>query len=111
MRTPYGMECKYFYGNYFRGRKQEVCRLIGNVPPPHQWESKLCRTCPVPRILLANECENMVLSGTVENKLLGLKKQVEIKAYCEKSQQVVEQPEIGCGQCHPLPSIYLENHE
>ena len=28
MRTPAGKECKYFYGNYFRGRKTEECRLL-----------------------------------------------------------------------------------
>ena len=29
MKTPAGKECKYFYGNYYRGAHQEECRLIG----------------------------------------------------------------------------------
>ena len=41
MRTPAGFECKYFYGNYFRGRNEEECRLIGNTPPPHNWTPDL----------------------------------------------------------------------
>jgi hypothetical protein len=28
MRTPAGTECKYFYGDYYRGRSQEECRLL-----------------------------------------------------------------------------------
>ena len=28
MRTPAGTECPYFYGDYFRGRNLEECRLL-----------------------------------------------------------------------------------
>jgi hypothetical protein len=108
MRTPAGFECKYFYGNYFRGRKQEECRLIGDAPPPHHWTPDLCAHCPVPEILRANACEFMELRGTVQRSLLGIVKKVKVTAYCHKSLRSVDEPEIGCGECHPLPSAYLD---
>jgi hypothetical protein len=111
MRTPYGFECKYFYGNYFRGRKQEECRLIGIVPPPHHWTPDLCQKCPVPGILRANACEHMQLNAKVHRSLLGLIKKVEVTAYCQKSQQTVSEPHVGCGLCHPLPFDLTDKRE
>ncbi len=108
MRTPAGFECKYFYGNYFRGRKQEECRLIGNEPAPNHWTPDLCQKCPVPGILRANACEHMVLDARVRRSMLGLIKRVEVTAFCNFSQQPVAEPQVGCGQCHPLPSAFRE---
>jgi hypothetical protein len=108
VKTPAGNECKYFYGNYFRGRNDEECRLIGNVAPPHNWTPDLCKTCPVPHILLANACPNMVLKAEVRGKLLKFKRRVKISAFCTKVNQAVAEPEIGCGECHPLPPVFTE---
>lgn len=104
MRTPAGVECKYFYGDYYRGKNHEECRLIGDAPPPGNWNPSLCSTCPVPGILRANACEFMVLRGEVKRRLGVLKKQVVVSAYCTKSEQKVTEPHVGCGQCHTLPS-------
>jgi hypothetical protein len=93
MRTPAGFECSYFFGDYYRGKNREECRLIGN--------------CPVPAIQRANSCEDMVLSGEVKRQFFGLRKSVEVKAYCRKSQKNVDDPYIGCGNCHELPDIFL----
>lgn len=109
MRTPVGFECPYFYGNYYRGRHEEECRLIGSVPPPHNWTPDLCKTCPVPAIHRANACQNMVLHAEVGSLFLGLRKRVKISAYCVKSERNVTEPEIGCGLCHPDINQYLEN--
>jgi len=103
MRTPSGVDCLYFYGNYFRGRSDEECRLIGKQAPPRNWTPDLCKTCPVPGILLANACQKMTLRAAVESRLLGLSKRVRVTAYCSLSQKTVSEPHIGCGQCHPLP--------
>jgi len=111
MRTPAGFECRFFYGNYYRGRKQEECRLIGFAPRPHHWTPSLCNTCPVPKILMANSCPNMTIKGKVQRSLLGLKREVKVEAYCTKSQQAVSEPEVGCGQCHPLPYSFLDENE
>jgi len=108
MRTPAGFECRYFYGNYFRGRKDEECRLVSDDPAKGQWTPDVCRTCPVPGIIRANACPNMVINGNVERILLGLRKRMKVTVYCTKSRSNVKEPEIGCGQCHPLPDAFEE---
>jgi len=108
MRTPLGIECKYFYGNYFRGRSEEECRLIGRRAPLGAWTPDLCKDCPVPSITRDNACENMILTGKVEHYFLGLKRKVRITAFCKLSNKPVKDPHIGCGICHPLPDIFLE---
>jgi hypothetical protein len=104
MKTPAGKECKFFYGDYYRGRNREECRLL--EASSQQWTSDLCFTCPVPEILQANACENMVLGGSVEKSFPFLKRKVRIKAYCQKTNRPVTEPHIGCGECHPLPPIF-----
>lgn len=108
MRTPSGVECQYFYGNYFRGRSQEECRLIGGVAPPNHWTPDLCKTCPVPGVLRANACPNMQITAKVNRSFLGLKRRVALKAFCTHSKTDVKEPEIGCGQCHTIPTVFKE---
>ena len=105
MRTPAGTECPYFYGDYYRGKSVEECRLIGNVPPPHNWTRDLCGVCPVPRISRANACEFMILTPTIHRGVMGIGKKVSISAYCRKANADVKVPEIGCGICHPIGII------
>ncbi len=105
MRTPAGKECKYFYGDYFRGRNREECRLL--QASEERWSRDLCQTCPVPGILQANACEFLQLHATVKRSLAGLlQRRVKITAYCEKVGRSVAEPHIGCGECHPLPSEF-----
>ena len=108
MRTPAGKECRYFYGDYYRGKNREECRLIGNQPPPRNWNRNLCQTCPVPGILLANACEFLNLQGEVKRTLGIFKKRVMVSASCSKNKVPVTEPHIGCGQCHPLPPEFSE---
>jgi hypothetical protein len=106
MRTPAGRECPYFYGDYRRGRKQEECRLLQANPDGGEWRPTLCHSCPVPGIVLANACPHMGLRGRVARRWLGFIEQVEVSAYCHRSQSAVAEPEIGCGQCHePVPAL------
>ena len=107
MKNPAGVECRYFYGNYFRGRNEEECLLIGNVPPPNHWTPEICSKCPIPGILRANSCENMRFEAKVERRFFGIHKSVNISAYCTKSKKIVDKPEVGCGICHPLPEIFI----
>jgi hypothetical protein len=111
MRTPAGFECQYFYGNYFRGRSNEECRLIGIVTAPNNWSPDICKTCPVPAIQRANACTNLSLHAEIHRSFLGLKRKVKISAYCEKSQRNVGEPEIGCGLCHPEINEYFEKDQ
>ncbi|HQN03782.1 MAG TPA: hypothetical protein PK174_00045 [Anaerolineaceae bacterium] len=100
MRTPAGKECTYFFGDYYRGRNIEKCNLIGDEKPPRSWKADLCKTCPVPGILLANGCDKMTLAGEVKPGILGIGRKVNITAYCTKVHSQVENPYIGCGHCH-----------
>ena len=106
MRTPAGKECKYFYGDYYRGREREECRLLLDSTPPQNWQPKLCFKCPVPGIQLANACEHMLLSARVQRLFFILSPEVKVSAHCTKSQQDVSEPHLGCGQCHTLPPIF-----
>lgn len=105
MRTPAGKECKYFYGDYFRGRSVEECRLLKAAG--QTWSADLCQTCPVPSILQANACEFLQLRGTVTRPVAALfQRRVQIDAFCQKTNRAVSEPYIGCGECHPLPSVF-----
>jgi hypothetical protein len=98
MKTPAGSECKYFYGDYYRGRDHEECRLVGAA-----WK----RTCPVPSIDRANACEFMRLHADVGRPLTaGFQPRVKVTAFCEKTERSGFDPHIGCGVCHPIPPIF-----
>ena len=60
-------------------------------------------TCPVPSIRLANACPFLVLHPVLTRPFPYLKQQVQLAAYCTKTERRVEEPHIGCGECHPLP--------
>lgn len=105
MKTPAGTECKYFYGDYYRGRNQEECRLL--TASGHQWTPDLCKTCPAPGISRANACEYLTLRASVGRPLTALfQRRVQISATCQKSNKNVSEPHVGCGECHPLPPIF-----
>ncbi|MCW5878355.1 MAG: hypothetical protein KIS80_05760 [Anaerolineales bacterium] len=101
MQTPAGRECRHFFGDYFRGRHVERCRLL--EASGLDWEPRLCETCPVPDILQANACEHQQLSPKVNKPLFFLRPEVQVSAYCSKCECDVAEPAIGCGQCVSLP--------
>jgi hypothetical protein len=103
MKTPAGKECRFFYGDYYRGRAREECRLLNSATPPLPWRADMCKTCPVPDILLDNACQHMVFEPSLQRPFPFLKQQVSVQAYCNKTQLRGFDPHIGCGQCHPLP--------
>ncbi|PKN90957.1 MAG: hypothetical protein CVU44_21870 [Chloroflexi bacterium HGW-Chloroflexi-6] len=105
MKTPAGKECRYFYGDYFRGRTVEECRLLS--APGQKWTADLCKTCPVPGIVSANACENMTLRASVGRPVTAVfQRRVQVTAYCQKTNRAVAEPHIGCGECHPIPPIF-----
>jgi len=103
MRTPAGKECRFFYGNYHRGREIEECRLLQDASPPLAWKAELCSTCPVPEILMNNACEHLILVPSLVRPFPFIKQGVQVKPYCLKNQRSGFDPNIGCGECHPLP--------
>ena len=109
MLTPAGKECRYFYGDYFRGRNNEECRLLGDASPPLTWKADYCTTCPVPNILLANACSYMELRPRLGRSFPFMKQKVDVSTYCNKTQRKGFDPHIGCGECHALPSVFTES--
>jgi hypothetical protein len=107
MKVPTtGKECPYFYGDYHRGRNHEECRLVTSTNP--SWELKDCGTCPVPNIVQANSCSNMILTGEIKKGVMGIGRHVKVSAYCKKTQRQVKDPYIGCGECHPIMDLFRE---
>jgi hypothetical protein len=107
MKNPAGVECQYFFGDYFRGKNHEECRLFKSAYPPLPWEPKLCDNCPVPGIRRANSCQDMELKPSLKRPFPFFPRQVEVTAYCKKTLQDVAVPQVGCGECHQLPEIFL----
>ena len=105
MKTPAGSECSYFFGDYHRGKNIEECRLLKDSNL--EWKAYLCQKCPVPKIIQANSCKNMRFSPKLKSPLFFMKPLVEISTYCVKCECDVKQPQIGCGQCHPLLDIFV----
>jgi hypothetical protein len=105
MRTPSGNECPWFFGDYFRGKNVEECRLLDAAG--QRWSRELCVACPVPGIARANACEHLKLLPTIGRPLEALfRRRVQIAAYCSKAKQSVAEAQIGCGQCHALPGAF-----
>jgi len=107
MKTPFGKECPYFYGDYFRGRNYEECRLINQSDVSSKWDTKLCKNCKVPGILMANACPNMTLNAEIKETFFRMFRNVKVTAYCSKSHSEVKKPEIGCGLCHTMPDEFV----
>ena len=100
VKTPYGQECRFYYQDFYRGRSTRECRLIGRNPNSGRWEATLCRDCPVPGIVRDNACPNMALEARVVKGFLGLTRRVEVYAVCTLTLTEVQEPRVGCGQCH-----------
>lgn len=100
MRTPFGADCRYYYQDFHRGRSVQECRLVDGTSSAGSWRVDLCRECPVPGILRANGCQYMQLQGRVAKGFLGFGRHMEIVATCSRSEGVVREPYVGCGQCH-----------
>jgi hypothetical protein len=99
MRTRFGRECTYYYEDFRRGRELQECRLLGNNAG---WKSVLCRNCPIPGILIANACPEMVLRGSIAPGILGIGRRVKITTWCRRSNRSGFDPHIGCGECHKV---------
>jgi hypothetical protein len=100
MRTPAGKECRHYYEDYYRGRETQECRLIQANPASLRWKPSDCKQCPVPDILNANSSPDMQLQLTAKPRLLGLGRQLEVKASCLRHHIEIEDPFVGCPKCN-----------
>jgi len=100
MKTPFGADCKFYYSDYFRGKSTQECRLIAANPASDAWNPALCKDCPMPQLLLANACPNLVYRGRVSKSLFGLLRKIQVQAGCREYRTEVQRPQVGCGHCH-----------
>lgn len=91
------VQCRYFYGDYHRGRNLEECRLIEANPDSRPWKRKLCESCPVPEVVMTSNSRDLVLEGEVKRKLIW--ENVEITfAICQKHMEELADPHY-CPKC------------
>ncbi len=92
------VNCRYFYGDYHRGRNREECRLLAANPDNERpWRRKLCNSCPVPTLLLESNTPELVLEAEVKRKFLW--EQVEVTfAICQKHLVELSDPN-HCPEC------------
>jgi hypothetical protein len=100
MKTPAGTECAHYYEDYNRGQSVQECRLIKANPESLPWKPQDCVRCPIPGILRANASPDMELTLTVQSRLLGLQRRLEVTATCLTHHVVIDDPHIGCRLDH-----------
>ena len=92
------VNCRYFYGDYHRGRNLEECRLLDANPNNERpWKRKLCDSCPVPELLMMSNTRDLVLEAEVKRKLLWEKVEVTF-AICQKHMIELSDPHY-CPEC------------
>ena len=108
MKTPAGKECKFYFGDFHRGRNVQACHLIERNRDSLPWEPHLCQGCPVPDILRVNQSNTLKLDGKVVKKFFGFKKQVEVEGWCSECFAEVHDLKRGCANCtrNHGPSIF-----
>ena len=92
------VNCRYFHGDYYRGRNQEECRLLAATPNrPNAWQRKLCDSCPVPALIITSNSRDLILEAEVKRKFL--RQQVEVTfAICAQHMVELADPNF-CPQC------------
>lgn len=95
MKKP--VNCRYFYGDYHRGKDYEECRLIKRNPESRPWRRALCDSCPVPDLLVNTTCREIALEATVTRRW-GLLERVEVYAVCAKHLIELDDPN-HCPKC------------
>jgi hypothetical protein len=108
MHTPAGKECRHYYEDFNRGRDVQECRLIQGNPRSMRWHPSDCARCPVPDILNANANPELRLELTVKPRLLGLGRQLEVKAWCRDEPIAVEDAYTGCVEDRPGLDIFRQ---
>jgi len=98
MRTPAGVECRYYYEDFNRGRETQECRLVQRSRGSLPWTPEICAKCRVPAILRANGSPDLRLSLTIR-KRLGLFKTLDLQAWCDRHDEPIADPMRGCPRC------------
>ena len=81
---PKSVNCRYFYGDYFRGKNKEECRLLAANPSNQRpWHRKLCDSCPVPEIMIASNSRELAIEAEVKRlEALGASLVKRVQTWC-----------------------------
>jgi len=92
------VNCRYFYGDYFRGKEKEACRLLEASPQnARAWKRGHCNSCPVPALLITSNSRELLLEAVVARKFL--REQVEVTfAVCGRHLLELRDPAY-CPKC------------
>jgi hypothetical protein len=97
------VNCRYFYGDYFRGKEKEDCRLLAASPGnSRQWKRSHCANCPVPALIIASNCRDLLLEAKIERKFLSEKVEVTF-AVCARHMIELSDPNF-CSKCVDDPA-------
>jgi hypothetical protein len=97
-------DCRFYYQDSHRRSTKKECRLLERTPSSAPWDEKLCKSCPVPKILEDNPCANLALEAEVRSRF-GLLRKVAVFAVCTAKHQEVDDPRL-CGRgCHLFESL------
>ena len=96
MRTPAGKECRHYFQDFHRGRNVQECRLIQNNPTSQPWKTVDCERCEVPDILNANANPDLRLELAITSSLLGLRRELKLRAWCREEEIPVAEAYTGC---------------
>ncbi len=108
MRTPDGRECRHYYEDFHRGRNVQECRLVQGNVESLSWKPSDCKRCPVPDILSANASPHLKLKLTIDTRLMGLGRKLEVEAWCTRHRREIEDPFVGCELCQEDRSDALD---
>ena len=100
MRTPVGKDCPHYHEDFHRGRNIQECRLVNHNPDSLRWKPTDCKLCAVPEIRNANASPSLELMVTIKPKLLGIGRQIEIKASCTRHRTAIADAYVGCPKCN-----------
>jgi hypothetical protein len=96
--------CRYYYQDSHRRSTKSKCRLLERPPSAARWDEKLCKSCPVPKILEDNPCANLALEAEVRSRL-GLLRKVAVFAVCTSKHQEVANPRQCGRRCDLFESL------
>jgi hypothetical protein len=88
-------DCWFYYEDSHRRFPRKECRLVERNPASAPWDSRHCRSCPVPEILEQNPCTHLALEAEVKSRF-GLFRRVAVLAVCTaKLQEIVDARSCG----------------
>jgi hypothetical protein len=92
------VNCRYFYGDYHRGKNKESCRLLESSPDnTRRLRRALCNTCPVPELIIASNTRDLALEAKIQRKFFSERVEVTF-AVCTRHMEELDDPHY-CPKC------------